>query len=92
MERWVETTPRSKQRAKTNQPLQWLLLLLSIYSTSVLYGLDVTIVADIQAPVIEDFGQEQKLGWIGIGFPLGSVAIILVVSVVVPALWSRNHG
>ena len=64
--------------------MQWLLLLLSIYSTSILYGLDTTIVADVQAPVIEAFGQDQKLGWIGVGFPLGSVAVILSVSVAVP--------
>lgn len=70
---------KASKRVKTNDFYQWLLLLLSIYSTSILYGLDTTIVASVQAPVIEAFGQDQKLGWIGIGFPLGSVAVILAV-------------
>lgn len=43
--------------------------------------MDTTIVADVQAPVIEAFGQDQKLGWIGVGFPLGSVSVILSVFV-----------
>ena len=43
------------------------------------YGLDTTIVANVQASVIGAFGQDQKLGWVGIGVPLGSVAVILSV-------------
>jgi MFS family permease len=42
-----------------------------------LYGLDNTIVADIQAPIIQTFGSVEKLGWLGVGFPLGSIASIL---------------
>jgi MFS family permease len=44
-----------------------------------LYGLDNTIVADIQAPIIETFGSVEKLAWLGIGFPLGSISVILAV-------------
>jgi MFS family permease len=44
-----------------------------------LYGLDNTIVADIQAPIIETFGNVERLAWLGIGFPLGSIAVILAV-------------
>jgi len=48
-----------------------------LLSTALLYGLDTTIVADVQAPVVEHFGSIQKLSWLGTGFPLGSVATIL---------------
>ncbi|KAF3404629.1 putative efflux pump gsfJ [Talaromyces pinophilus] len=56
---------------------KWWLLLIAIYSTTFLYGLDNTIVADVQGSVVERFGQVAKLSWIGTGFPLGSVAVIM---------------
>jgi hypothetical protein len=57
--------------------VKWWLLLIAIYSTTFLYGLDNTIVADVQGSVVERFGQVEKLSWIGTGFPLGSVAVIM---------------
>jgi MFS family permease len=33
----------------------------------------------VQASVYEDLGNIEKLPWIGIGFPLGSVAVILLI-------------
>lgn len=56
---------------------RWWLLLVAIYSTTFLYGLDNTIVADVQGSILDRFGQVEKLSWIGTGFPLGSVAVIL---------------
>ena len=53
------------------------MLCVALYSSALLYGLDNTIVADVQAPVVEAFDNVKKLGWIGIGFPLGSIATIL---------------
>jgi MFS family permease len=60
---------------------KWFLVCLGLYATAILYGLDTTIVADVQAAVIETFGEIDKLGWMGIGFPLGSVATILPLGV-----------
>ncbi|KAF3018081.1 hypothetical protein E8E14_003603 [Neopestalotiopsis sp. 37M] len=65
------------QRSVTG--LRWFLICLAIYSCNLLYGLDNTIVADIQAPIIASLGNINKLGWLGIGFPLGAIAIILPV-------------
>jgi len=56
---------------------QWVAVLAAIYSSAFLYGLDNTIVADIQAAAVETFGEVERLGWLGIGFPLGSIATIL---------------
>ena len=42
-------------------------------------GLDTTIAADVQGSVYKDLGEIQKLPWIGIGFPMGSVAVILLI-------------
>jgi MFS family permease len=48
-----------------------------MFSANFLYGLDTTITADIQAAVAETYDDFSKLGWLGIGFTLGSVAFIL---------------
>lgn len=72
-------------QASTHNPqrtilgLRWFLVCTAIYSANFLYGLDATIAADIQAPVSQDFGEVQKLGWLGFGFGLGSTASILPV-------------
>ncbi|KAI0198221.1 putative MFS transporter [Astrocystis sublimbata] len=63
------------QRSVTG--LRWLLVCIAVFSCNLLYGLDNTIVADIQAPIISDLGNVNKLGWLGIGFPLGAFAVIL---------------
>ncbi|KAI0394861.1 MFS general substrate transporter [Xylariaceae sp. FL0594] len=57
--------------------LRWLLVCMAVFSCNLLYGLDNTIVADIQAPIIGTLGEVNKLGWLGIGFPLGAIAVIL---------------
>lgn len=55
----------------------WIIVCVSLYVTCFLYGLDTTIAADVQGPVTEAFGQVDQLAWIGAGFPLGSVCVIL---------------
>lgn len=42
-------------------------------------GLDTTIAADVQASVLASLGEIEKLAWVGIGFPMGSVATILLI-------------
>ena len=87
----VPGTPADIEKASANKPapdalpprpyggLQWFLVCVAIFSSAFLYGLDNTIVADVQAAVIETFGNVDKLGWLGIGFPLGSIATILSI-------------
>jgi hypothetical protein len=58
---------------------KWFLVCLAVYSTALLYGLDTTIAADVQPAIVETLGGIQKLPWIGAGFPLGSIAVILPV-------------
>lgn len=41
-------------------------------------GLDTTIAADIQGPILDSLGEIEKLAWVGIGFPMGSVTVILL--------------
>ena len=42
-------------------------------------GLDDTISADVQAQVYEDLGHIENLPWVGLGFAMASVAIILTL-------------
>ncbi|KAK4038093.1 putative HC-toxin efflux carrier [Parachaetomium inaequale] len=58
--------------------IKWFLVCSALYVIAFLYGLDTTIAADIQGPVVEAFGRVDQLAWIGAGFPLGSVAIQLL--------------
>jgi MFS family permease len=55
---------------------KWILLCLSLYISSFVFGLDTTIAADLQGSIIQEFGHVEQLAWIGAGFPLGSVATI----------------
>ncbi|PYH66913.1 MFS general substrate transporter [Aspergillus vadensis CBS 113365] len=56
---------------------RWFLICAALYLSALMYGLDTTIAADVQGAVIERFGDVSQLAWIGAGFPLGSVAVIL---------------
>lgn len=83
----VKTSPSlqpSPPLVPTYSTLQWLLIVLAVYSSAFLYGLDTTIVSVIQGPVTVQFSQVEKLGWLGIGFPLGSCCTI--------AAWAKAYG
>ncbi|KAK8041127.1 hypothetical protein PG994_014134 [Apiospora phragmitis] len=71
--------PQNEKATRSITGLRWALVCLAVFSSNFLYGLDNTIVADIQASIIASVGNVNKLGWLGIGFPLGSIAIILPI-------------
>lgn len=56
---------------------RWCLVCMAIFFGNILYGLDTTIAADIQASVSETFNNVTQLGWLGVGFTLGSTVAIL---------------
>lgn len=63
--------------SRTIQGFPWVVVCVSLYVTCFLYGLDTTIAADVQGSVIAAFGHVSQIAWIGAGFPLGSVCVIL---------------
>ncbi|DAA73058.1 TPA_exp: Uncharacterized protein A8136_4983 [Trichophyton benhamiae CBS 112371] len=75
----VSPSPKSVGLPQRPEGWSWTLAVIVLLASAFLYGLDTTIVADVQAPVIEQFGAVQKLSWLGSGFPLGSVATILPI-------------
>lgn len=73
------TESESEGKRRTIRGFRWVIVCVSLYVTCFLYGLDTTIAADVQGPVTEAFGQVDQLAWIGAGFPLGSVCVILLL-------------
>lgn len=63
---------------RTVHGVKWFLICAALLIIAFLYGLDATIAADIQGPVVRDFGRVDLLAWIGAGFPLGSAAVQLL--------------
>lgn len=63
--------------ARTITGIRWFLICIALYVSALMYGLDTTIAADVQGAVIGTFPDVAQLAWIGAGFPLGSVAVIL---------------
>jgi hypothetical protein len=60
-------------------PWRWILVCCGLYLGALLYGLDTTIAASVQGPVLLSLGEIEKLAWVGIGFPMGSVSVILLL-------------
>lgn len=73
------TESESEEKKRMIRGFRWVIVCVSLYVTCFLYGLDTTIAADVQGPVTEAFGQVDQLAWIGAGFPLGSVCVILLL-------------
>ncbi|KFA69327.1 hypothetical protein S40285_09088, partial [Stachybotrys chlorohalonatus IBT 40285] len=56
--------------------LQWFSVCVGLYLTAFLYGLDSTIAADLQGPILASLGNLNMLPWVGTGFLLGSIATV----------------
>ncbi|CAH0020373.1 unnamed protein product [Clonostachys rhizophaga] len=69
----------SADRQRTIVGFRWIVICIAIFSANLLYGLDTTIAADIQGAISETFNNVTQLGWLGVGFNLGSTVAILPV-------------
>ncbi|KAL8753098.1 MAG: hypothetical protein Q9184_005521 [Pyrenodesmia sp. 2 TL-2023] len=56
----------------------WVLVVLSILSSTFLFALDNTIVADVQPAIVERFGSIEKLPWLSVAFLVSAAATNLV--------------
>ncbi|KAL8791208.1 MAG: hypothetical protein Q9213_000165 [Squamulea squamosa] len=63
--------------------IKWLLTVVAILSSTLLFSLDNTIVAVVQPSVVNGFGSVNKLPWLGAAFALGSISILP---------WSKAYG
>ena len=79
-----EEQPKEEVPPRDISGWKWFLAMTSILSSIFLYALDNTIVADIQAVIIRDFGHVEKLPWLSVAFLLGATATNLV--------WGKVYG
>ena len=70
---------------------RWALVVLSILSSTFLFALDNTIVADVEPKIVERFGQIQKLPWLPIAFLVAAVSTNLIWYVDGCTLFSLSH-
>ena len=66
--------------------VKWVLVILSILSSTFLYALDNTVVADVEPKIVDRFGQIQKLPWLPIAFLVACVSTNLIWYVMVEKL------
>jgi hypothetical protein len=82
-EPWSQESPnesiqqREDASPRTVHGFKWFLVCASLYIGALIYGLDSTIAADIQAAIVEKFDSVERLTWVGTAFPLGSVCALL---------------
>ncbi|KAJ5611901.1 hypothetical protein N7528_009006 [Penicillium herquei] len=64
--------------------VKWVLVVMSIFSCVFLFALDNTIVADVQATIVEEFEDLAMLPWLSVAFMLGAASTLLI--------WSKGYG
>ena len=58
--------------------IRWFLVVFAILSSTFLFALDNTVVADVQPKIVDRFGQIQKLPWLSVSFLVAAVATNLI--------------
>ncbi|OJJ52729.1 hypothetical protein ASPSYDRAFT_188488 [Aspergillus sydowii CBS 593.65] len=69
--------PKEVQSPRNVHGLLWIALILAIYSSTFLFALDNTIVANIQPAIIASLNGIEKLAWSGVAFVMASSATVL---------------
>lgn len=57
--------------------VRWVLIVLSILTSTFLFGLDNTITADVQPAIVGHFGSVDRLAWISVAFLVGAASTTL---------------
>ena len=72
----LETNMAAESSAPPIRPqgFPWFLIVISILTSTFLFGLDNTVVADVQPAIIERFNSIDRLSWISVAFMLGAAA------------------
>jgi hypothetical protein len=70
--------PKAEEPPRTVKGFAWALVVLAILSSTFLFALDNTVVADVQPAIVERFADIAKLPWLSVAFLLGTVSTILI--------------
>ncbi|KAI4232034.1 MAG: hypothetical protein LQ349_005244 [Xanthoria aureola] len=79
-----KTPPEKVPSPRDVHGWKWAVVVASILSSTFLFSLDNTIVADVQPAIFERFDEIDTLAWLGVAFALGSAATILP--------WCKAYG
>jgi len=79
-----ETQPAPGNPIRKLKGLSWVLVVACIQSSTFLFAIDNTIVADIQTAIIEEFNEVGKLTWVSVAFMLGAAGTNL--------MWGKIYG
>jgi len=71
--------PNNSPRNISN--LSWAAIVIALFSALFLFALDQTIVADIQPQLLATFGEIALMPWVSVAYPLGAIALNLLVYV-----------
>lgn len=74
------------QQTRDITGVRWVVVVLAILSSTFLFALDNTVVADVQPKIVERFGQIQKLPWLPIAFLVAAVGTNLIWYALKPAV------
>lgn len=79
-------TSSPTQEGRQLHGFKWVLVISSVLTSTFLFGLDTTIVADIQPAIVGEFNSLDRLPWISVAFLLLSASTTLFWFV------SHNHS
>ncbi|KAH8903793.1 putative MFS drug efflux transporter [Coniochaeta sp. PMI_546] len=69
--------------------LRWLVIVLAILSSTFLFALDNTVVADVEPKIILQFGAVDKLAWISAAFIMAAVSTNLLFGQLYSQFWPK---
>jgi len=69
----TETAQHENDSLRKVQGFWWALVLTAIISSTFLYALDNTIMANIRPDIVDSLGHMEMLPWISVSYPLGEV-------------------
>ena len=79
----ITSTEEDDVSPRSLHGIKWFIAIIAILSSTLLFSLDNTVVADVQPSIVNDFRSVDKLPWLGAAFGLGSVSILP---------WSKAYG
>ena len=79
----AEHEPKDEQTpaGRRLRGIPWILVVSSILTSTFLFGLDNTIVADVQPAIVGQFGSVSRLAWLSVAFLVGAASTTLFWSV-----------
>lgn len=70
--------PKQETPARSVHGLKWVVVVISILSSTLLFALDNTVVADVQPQIVLQFDAINQIAWLSVAFIMGSLSFTLL--------------